>query len=154
MSTKAVVALQYRQIIERATELGMKAERPNEGWLRTVRKALQMSGAQLARRLGVTRALISQSESAELTGRVTLKKMREMAEAMNCRFVYAVVPKTTIQDTIAAQAEKKARTYVKKTSEHMALEGQALSQMQIDYEVERLALGMTESPPRDLWEAE
>ena len=154
MSTKAVAALQYRQIIERATALGAKAERPNEGWLRTVRKALQMSGAQLARRLGVTRALISQSETAELTGRVTLKKMREMAEAMNCRFVYAVVPKTTIQGTIAAQAEKKARAFVKKTCEHMALEGQTLSQIQIDYEIERLALGMTESPPRDLWEEE
>lgn len=154
MNTKHVATLQYQRIVERvATSLG-DAERPKEGWLRTVRNALQMSGAQLARRLGVTRALISQSEKAELSGRITIKKMQEMAEAMNCRFVYAVVTKTSIQQCIATQAKKKARTYVNKTSEHMALEGQALAQNQIDFEVRRLTKIMSESPPRDFWDDE
>jgi predicted DNA-binding mobile mystery protein A len=154
MSTKHIAALQYAQIIDRATNSFGDVVRPREGWLRAVRNALQMSGAQLARKLGVTRSLISQSEKAELSGRITLKKMQEMAEAMDCRFIYAVVPKTSIQDLIDAQARRKAHAIVRETSEHMALEGQTLLQKQIDFEVRRLAQRIAEDPPRDLWDEE
>jgi predicted DNA-binding mobile mystery protein A len=58
--------------------------------LKTVRKAIGMSGSQLANRLGVTKGRVSQAESAELSGSATLKSMHSMAQAMNCRFVYAV----------------------------------------------------------------
>ena len=152
MSTRKVVALQYEQIVARAANSMATMSRPNEGWLRTVRKALQLSGAQLARRLGVTRPLVTQFEKAELTGGITLKKMQEMAEAMDCRLVYAVVPKTTVQETIAAQVMKKAKAYVNNTSKHMALEGQALNSKQLSFETQRLANEMTTSPPRDLWD--
>ena len=152
MSTTKVVALQYEQIVARAANSMAAVARPNEGWLRTVRKALQMSGAQLARRLGVTRPLVAQFEKAELTGGITLKKMQEMAEAMDCRFVYVVVPTTTIQEAIAAQAMKRAKAYVSATSKHMALEGQALNSKQLSFEMQRLAVEMTTSPPRDLWD--
>jgi transcriptional regulator with XRE-family HTH domain len=57
-----------------------------------MRKALGMSGAQLARKMGVSRALVSQAESNEVSGNVTMKTMQTMAEAMGCRFVYAVLP--------------------------------------------------------------
>ena len=154
MSTKQVAALQYEQIIERVPRSLRDVERPREGWLRTVRKALQMSGTQLARRLGVTRSLISQSEKAELSGRITIKKMQEMAEAMDCRFVYVVMPNSSISDLIATQARRKATATVLKTSEHMAFEGQGLAPNQIDFEVNRLARAMAESPPRDLWDDE
>jgi len=154
MSTKQIASLQYEQIVERASKQLRDTTRPSEGWLRTVRNALQMSGAQLARRLGVTRSLISQTEKAELSGRITIKKMHEMAEAMDCRFVYAVIPNTKIRDSIAAQAHKKAKTTVHRTSEHMALEGQALAQKQIDFEINRLAQRMVHSPTRDLWDEE
>ena len=87
---------------------------PREGWIATVRKALGMSGAQLARRLGVTRARISQAERAEVVGGVTLNTMRATAEAMRCRFVYAIVPDKRIEDIIAAQAHVKARAVVAK----------------------------------------
>ncbi len=154
MSTKQIAALQYEQIVERASKQFRDTTRPKEGWLRTVRNALQMSGAQLARRLGVTRSLISQSEKAELSGRITIKKMSEMADAMNCRFVYAVIPNTNIQDSIAAQAHKKAKATVHRTNVYMALEGQALAQKQIDFEINRLAQRMVNSPPSDLWDEE
>ncbi|MFT4581309.1 MAG: putative DNA-binding mobile mystery protein A [Gammaproteobacteria bacterium] len=152
MSTKHIVALQYEQIVERAAKSLADIKRPREGWLRTVRNALYMSGAQLARRLGVTRSLISQSEKAELSGRITIKKMEELAEAMDCRFVYAVVPNSSVHDLIATQARRKATAAVLETSEHMALQGQALAKNQIEFEVNRLARQMAESPSRDLWD--
>ena len=60
---------------------------PGDGWIATIRKALGMSGAALARRLGVTRARVSQAERAEREGGITLKEMDEFAAAMGCRFV-------------------------------------------------------------------
>lgn len=151
-SVKQVVALQYEQIVARAVETMGNVSTPNEGWLKTIRKAIHMSGAQLARRLGVTRALVAQTERAELTGRITMKKMREIAEAMDCRFVYALVPKTSVPEIVAAQATRKARNYVETANKHMALEEQLLSRNQIEFEVRRLAQEMSKSPPRDLWD--
>lgn len=153
-STKQVVSLHYEQIVARAASAMSNVPLPNEGWLRTLRKALHMSGAQLARRLGVTRALIAQTEKAELTGSVTIKKMQEIAEAMDCRFVYAVLPKTSVQEIITTQATKKAKAYVDKTSKHMALEDQSLDRNQIEFELRRLAQEMSKTPPRDLWDDE
>ena len=70
---------------------------PPDGWVRTVRKTLRMSGDQLAVRLGVTKGRIYKIEQDELVGGVTLKTMRATAEAMDCRFVYAVIPNRDIE---------------------------------------------------------
>lgn len=125
---------------------------PTEGWIKTLRQALNMSGAQLARRLGVTRGLISKTEKAELSGGVTLKKMQEMAQGMNCRFVYAIVPEADIEDMLKAQAIKKASSRVKRASTHMALEDQALNDEQLRLEIERLAENMLASSDSTLWD--
>jgi predicted DNA-binding mobile mystery protein A len=125
---------------------------PTEGWIKTLRQALNMSGAQLARRLGVTRGLISKTEKAELLGGVTLKKMQEIAQGMNCRFVYAIVPETDIENLIKTQAIKKASSCVKRASTHMALEDQALNDEQLRLEIERLAENMITSCDSTLWD--
>ena len=78
MSVKKIVRKQYQDIVDRARlqeSYGLRV--PNEGWIRTVRKALNMSGAQLARRLGMTRGLVSNTEKAELSGSVTIKNMQQ-----------------------------------------------------------------------------
>jgi predicted DNA-binding mobile mystery protein A len=152
MSTRQVVALQYQQIVERASEPLRRAVRPNEGWLRTVRKALQMSGSQLARRLGVSRSLIYRFEKAELSGQITIAKLEELGAALNCRVVYGLVPLTSVEHSVSEQAGKKAQAYVQRTNEHMALEGQTLSPQQIEIEISRIAKAIADSPPRDLWD--
>src|ERR1700716_2933021 len=102
MSVKTVVQQQYQRIVDSAASCA-SLQTPPEGWLRTVRKALGMSGAQLAKKMRVTRARIAQAEHAELNGGVTLKSMQAMAEAMGCRFVYAIVPPHHIEDIVTAQ---------------------------------------------------
>jgi len=148
---KAVLQQQYRGLVEGATAslAGLKA--PSEGWLRTVRKALGISGAELARKMGVTRARVSQAEHAELTGGVTLKSMQATAEAMGCRFVYAIIPPGRIEDVIMAQARKKALAIVGTASQHMALENQALPNDRIAQEVERLTREIAQEMPSDFW---
>jgi predicted DNA-binding mobile mystery protein A len=152
MSVKTVVQQQYRSIVDGAATSVANLRIPPEGWLRTVRNALGMSGADVARKMGVTRARVTQAEHAELTGGVTLKSMQATAEAMGCRFVYAIIPPSgRIEDIIMAQARKKAMTLVSTANKHMALENQALSNDKLAQEVERLTQEIAREMPSDLW---
>ncbi len=151
MAINRIVEKQYRDKVNRAYhELG-GFSLPREGWLRTVRHALGMSGTQLAKRLGVTKSRVSKAEQGELTGSVTIKTMQSMAAAMNCRFVYALVPEQEIEEMIKKRAFKKAREQVRSASTQMALEAQTLSEDQLAFEIDRIASEMVEKMPSDLW---
>jgi predicted DNA-binding mobile mystery protein A len=152
MDVKRAVRRQYQAIADRAASQAVKFRLPPEGWLRTVRKALGMSGAQLARRMGVTRARITAVEQSELSGAVTLKSMRTAAEAMGCHFVYAIVPDHRIEDIVAAQARKKALAIVRTASRHMALESQALPDDKIEQEVARFEADLARDMPSGFWD--
>lgn len=152
MSVKTVVQQQYRSIVDNVAARLSGIKTPPEGWLRTVRSALGMSGAEVAKKLGVTRARVTKVEHAELKGGVTLKSMQAMAEAMGCRFVYAIIPTSgSIEDIITAQARKKAERIVGTASKHMALENQKLPDDKIAQEVERLTREIAEERPSDFW---
>jgi predicted DNA-binding mobile mystery protein A len=151
MSVKTIVQQQYRSIVDSAASSYAGLKTPPEGWLRTVRKALGMSGAELARKMGVTRARVVQAEHAELTGGVTFKSMQATAEAMGCRFVYAIIPPGRVEDIIMAQAHKKATAIVSTASKHMALESQTLPNDKIAKEVDRLAQEIAREMPPDFW---
>lgn len=152
MTIKDVVGRQYRATINRAARDWSGQQRPPEGWIMTTRKALRMSGAQLARRLGVTRARVSQAERAEIDGGITLKSMDAAAQAMGCRFVYAIVPEGRVEDVIAAQARRKANAVVHTAGVHMALESQSLTDGQNKDEVDRVAEDLIRAMPSDFWE--
>lgn len=154
MSIKDIVSVQYQDIIDRAAGQVRGVVAPPEGWLCTARKALKMSGAQLARRLGVSRAQVSKTEKKELSGSVTIKTMQQMAKAMGYRFVYTIVPEKTVEELIKARAKEKASAIVERANKHMALEGQTLSNPKIQFEVDRLQQELTNTLPFDLWDDE
>jgi len=86
------------------------------------------------------------------TGGITLKSMQATAEAMGCRFVYAIIPSSEhIEDIITAQARKKAVAIVGTASKHMALENQKLPDDKIAQEVERLTREIAQEMPPDFW---
>lgn len=149
---KDIIAKQYRDKVNNASQSVSKLSPiPKEGWVRTVRKALGMTGAHLASRLGLTKMRISQAERDEINGGVTLKTMQSMAEAMGCKFVYAIVANEAVEDIVKRQATLKAKSLVKSASTHMALEAQALTKEQLAFEVERMAKELVEKMPSDLW---
>lgn len=150
MTVKAIVLQQYQRIVD-ASASHASLQTPPEGWMRTVRKALGMSGAQLAKKMGVTRARVAQAEHAELSGGSTLKSMQAAAEAMGCRFVYAFIPEKRIEDVIMVQARKKAMALVGAASTHRALESQNLPNDKIAQEVERLTREIAREMPSDFW---
>ena len=147
-----IVIKQYQSKVNQAVEKfdGLPML-PPEGWLRTVRNALGMTGLQLAQRLSVSKAQVSKVEKGELAGSVKLETIRKMAGAMNCRFIYAVVPEKEIGQVIKEQAIKKAKERVNAASIHMALEDQTLSKEALEEEVERIASEIMEKMPSDLW---
>ena len=77
-----------------AVNLGPIQARPESGWIRVIREALGMSQAVLARRLGIGPASVHKLERAEPRGGISVNKMNEVAAALNCTFVYALVPKS------------------------------------------------------------
>lgn len=155
MGIEAVVLKQYQSKVNQTLKQFEGYAMPSsEGWIKTVRKALGMSGTQLANRLGVTKGRVSQAESAELSGSATLKSMQNMAQAMNCRFVYAIIPEKEIESVIRDRATLKAKEQVRAASTQMALEAQALSDEQLSYEVDRLVSEIIEKMPSNLWNDE
>lgn len=142
---------QYRQVIDSAVNI-LSIRQPKEGWIKTVRMALGMSGAQLGKRLGNNRSITAYLERSELEGRITLHKMQDVAEALGCRFVYAIVPDSSIDEVIEKQAHKKAQEIVANASVHMMLEDQALNNDLLQTETERLKQQLIAEMKRDFWE--
>ena len=151
MSMKQVVAGQYRENVNAARKKLVGLHTPSEGWLRSTRKALGMSGAQLARRIGITRGAISNVEKAELDGGVTIKTMQQMAAAMKCNFVYAIVPEEDIEKIIGRRAQERAHELVKRASVHMAFENQSLSKELLKAEITRVGKELLEKRTSELW---
>lgn len=127
-------------------------QRPAKGWLQAVREALGMSGRQFAQRLGVSPPWVTNLEKKELTGSVTIKAMRQAAEAMDCVFVYALMPRETLSATLRKRAEILARKRLAYVSHTMLLEDQQLSVSEqkkaFESEVETLLRDM----PKELWD--
>lgn len=151
MSMKSIILKQYRDNVNQAKAKFDGLSVPSEGWLRTVRKALNMSTTQLGRRLGFTRGAISKNEKAELTGNITIKTMENMAESMGCKFVYALVPENNIEDIVLQRARQKAWQQVRTASVQMALESQLIAEGKLNAEVERLAKELMDNHGSTLW---
>jgi predicted DNA-binding mobile mystery protein A len=147
-----IVLHQYQQIIDKAVRQTAGLDVPPEGWLKTLRKALGMSGAQLGRLMGVSRAQIAQSERNELSGAVTLRTLQSMAEAMGCRVVYAIGPVANVEDLVARRAREKAKQIVERINTHMALEKQTLNEERREYELNRVEQDLLKNLPLDLWD--
>jgi len=124
---------------------------PVKGWIRAIREALGMSGKQLANRLNVSQPRIPRLEQDELSGVVSLKTMRQAAEAMDCVFVYAIVPRSTLEETVRAQARKVAESRTQRVSHSMLLEAQNLSSEEQRVSIEAAIEELVREMPKDLW---
>lgn len=124
---------------------------PVKGWLRSIREALGMSGKQLGERMGVSQPRVVQLEKDEVSGAVTMKTMRHAAEALDCVFVYAVVPRASLKETIRIQAYKVAEKRLSRTSHTMLLEDQQVSSEQRRKMLEAKIDDLAREMPKDFW---
>ncbi len=120
-------ALKRRQMDDRISRIAhIDLQAPRGGWIRTVRTALGMSNQQLAHRLGQSRQAVAQFERNEARGAITLAKLREVADAMDCDVVLALRPRAgSVEETVRLQAVRKAERLHDSVVHTMALEGQS-----------------------------
>jgi predicted DNA-binding mobile mystery protein A len=125
---------------------------PQKGWVRAIREGLGMSRRQLAARLNLSTSRIQRLEEDEVTGAVTVKNLRRTAEALDCVFVYAMIPRESIEATLNHQVKEKAAQYLSSTSHSMALEDQALSDEANKEMLETISKQLLEKSHRTLWD--
>jgi len=83
-----------------------------------------MTAADLAARMGVTGPAVRSLENKEMAGGARLSSLRRAAEAMDCTFVYAFLPNTSLQQTVEQQAGRILDEQMKRVHQTMALEAQ------------------------------
>jgi len=76
-----------------AQRAAIKVQGSGEGWLRRVRRALDVPGEGVARRMGAVESQIYRMEVAEGRGAIELQTLRRAAEALGCELVYGLAPK-------------------------------------------------------------
>lgn len=148
---KTIIHDQYRDKFDQISQL-KGFMRPKEGWIRTLRKAIGMSGPQLAKRLKLSKSQVSQIERFEMDDRITLKQLRKVAQALDSELVYALVPKKPINEMLWERAWEKAKALVEKTDVQMKLESQQVSRDLLEAFKEKEAERLIKEMPRDFWE--
>jgi predicted DNA-binding mobile mystery protein A len=85
------------------------------GWIRPIRKALGLSLATVGKRAGIHRQNVLAFEKSEETEQIKIQNLRRIAEAMDCDFVYAIIPR---QSAIVDVAMRYAKTNPPKERRH------------------------------------
>lgn len=130
-----------------------KVVAPPTGWLKAVRVSLGMSLQQLADKLFITKQSVQELELREKEGTITLKSLREAANALDMQLVYGLVPKDgSIEKLIDRKAKELASRVVSRTSNTMKLEDQENTQQRLKKAIEERTAAIKNELPKMLWD--
>jgi len=122
---------------------------PPKGWIRAIREALGMTGVQFAARLGVRPQSVDALETSEANGAIKLATLRRAAEALDCTLVYALVPNTSLEGSVADRARAIALHDLGRVAHTMTLEAQGTSDADLERRIEAYIRDSLRE--RDLW---
>lgn len=148
---KTAQTLARRRLDERLKPFAGLGAAPPMGWVRAIRDALGLTGAQLARRLGIRPASLSELEKNEAKGAITLATLRRAAEALDCTLVYALVPNQSLDAMVKEAATSAAQKQLAASFHSMALEGQDLRAADKRDMVEERAAEIARAGGKRLW---
>ena len=116
----------------------LQSVRPRHGWLSAIREAQGIPLRQIASALAVTPQAVQKLQVSEASESISLKRLRQAAEAMGCELVYALVPKSgTLTDAKEERELQRATERVLAAEHTMALEDQAAGDVQKRIDQER-----------------
>ncbi|MBL4838205.1 MAG: mobile mystery protein A [Kordiimonadaceae bacterium] len=128
---------------------------PPKGYIRAIRDAIGMTAAQLGQRLNKTPQSMLGLEKSEEQGSISIKNLKQVAEAMDCNVVYAIVPKESLEQSVNAQARAIARKALQQVSQYMLLEDQKPDSLSYDdklnFDIEVATYISEYVKDRDLW---
>ena len=126
---------------------------PVTGWLKAVRVSLGMSLQQLAHKLSITKQSVQEIEKREKEGNITLKTLKDAANALDMQLVYGLVPKdSTLDALVERKAKELAIQIVSRTSNTMKLEDQENSKERIKKAIEERTTLLKNEMPKMLWD--
>lgn len=125
---------------------------PDRGWIKLIREALGMSTNALAKKVGIDQSRISRLENAEIDGDLRLSSFKKVAEALDMKFVYGFLPKSSLEDIVYTQAKKIALERMNKVSHTMRLEAQELSSDEEKKVLNDLIQKILIEQPKDFWD--
>ena len=128
--------------------------RPVRGWTRAIREALGMTTAQLGKRLGIRQASVVGLEKSEASKSITLETLERAAHALDCRLVYALVPRKPLAELVYERAHALAKRRLRSVSHSMVLEDQAVDEEDVKAHLERLVQELMIKRGSALWEDE
>lgn len=147
--------LQIEQL-DRRIKLFVEAQKlpnPPIGWIKAVRLALGMTLQQLATKLTIANQSARELEIREKEGTITLKTLREAAQALDMDLVYGLVPKDgSLDNYIDKKAREMAQKIVYRTSTTMKLEDQENTEERIKKAIETRTENIKQNLPKALWD--
>jgi predicted DNA-binding mobile mystery protein A len=126
--------------------------RPPKGWVKAIREALGMSAEQLATRIGVTKPRVYEIEKAEVSGSITLNSLERAAHALDCKLVYTLVPRISLQESVERRSLEIAKKRIGSASHTMALEDQALNKKELLEQIGILARELSDQGGPGFWQ--
>jgi predicted DNA-binding mobile mystery protein A len=127
-------------------------EIPSTGWIRSIRNALGMTLLQLSSRMGSSPQGLRQLEKRESEGSITLNSLKDVAEAMDMKLVYALIPKDgSLEELINKRAEVLAAKIVMRTSQSMKLEDQENESSIIKKAIKERKEELLRDMPKTFW---
>ena len=126
---------------------------PSKGWIHTLRTALQMSLRQLSAKASIVPQSLKDMENREVEGTITLKTLRDVANAMDMQLVYGFVSKNkSLEQMIEKRAKQLATEIVMRTNNTMTLEDQQNSKERIEEAIAQKTNEIKSEMPKYLWD--
>ena len=158
MKIKKTDRILQREILEQKVTqwLPLRANlKPRQGWIKAIRGALGITSQQLADHMGIAQPNAMAMEAREVKGAITLETLNRAAEAMDCKLIYAIVPKEefkSIDDLLNQRAREVANRIAKKVDHTMNLESQGLSQEDSGRALERIMNDLKQNADKRIWD--
>lgn len=130
------------------------ASRPREGWAKAIRQALGIQLTQQARKLKIAPSVLTNLEKSEARSSITLKSLERIAESMNCRLVYALVPATPLDSMRREKARRIASATISRVAHSMRLEDQSISTDASERQIVELTNALLDEWRAELWDEE
>lgn len=129
-----------------------KNESPSLGWIKYIRTGLGMSLQQLANKLNITKQSLQEIEIREQKGTVTINTLKDVAKAMDMKFVYGFVAiDGSVQELIDRKSQELATKIVSRTEQTMKLENQQNNARRIKKAIQERMIAIRNEMPKTLW---
>lgn len=121
-------------------------EKPDKGWVNTIRVSIKMSLRQLGERLHISPQGVKDLEKREESGAITINSLKEVGRALDMDLVYGFISR---HNSLEAMIEERAREIAEEVILKTSQEG---SDKEIKKAIEQKTYEIASKMPSYLWD--